>query len=222
MRRILAGIAVAALLSACACGAAAQTGMSVVDTSYVLPDGERVLELSIVVPAPLDEAWTAFTTSDGFRSWAAPVARVDLRVGGEIESSYSAGAVLGAPDNIRNEILALVPLRLLVIRNVQAPRSTAFDVTTFQKLQTAVQFAALGPRETRVTVQNSGYRDGALYDGVYKHFKAGNGWTLLKLRERFEKGPANWAQAVQTLPAATQATTQATTQPTTQLTTKPQ
>ena len=68
MRRILAGIAVAALLSACACGAAAQTGMSVVDTSYVLPDGERVLELSIVVPAPLDEAWTAFTTSDGFRS----------------------------------------------------------------------------------------------------------------------------------------------------------
>jgi uncharacterized protein YndB with AHSA1/START domain len=158
----------------------------VVDSSYRLPDGERVMELSVDVPAPLDEVWRAFTTAEGFASWAVKVARVDLRVGGEYETSYNAAAQIGAPGNIRSAIVALVPHRLVVIRNVQAPPVTAFDVPTFQMLQTAVHFVPAGERITRVTLQNPGYRDGEKFDGVYKHFLMGNRWTLEKLREHFE------------------------------------
>lgn len=158
----------------------------VTDSSYRLPDGERVLELSVDVPAPLPEVWRAFTTGEGFARWAARIARVDLRVGGEYETSYDPKAQFGAPGNIRNQIVALVPLRLVVIRNVQAPPVTAFDVPTFQSLQTAVHFHAVGDRTTRVVLQNPGYRDGDKFDGVYRHFLMGNRWTLEKLRELFE------------------------------------
>ena len=180
-------------------GAAAPTDVR--DTSYTVPGGERVLELSIDVPAPVREVWRAFATSEGFASWAVPVAQVDMREGGMIESSYDPKAAIGAPGNIRNAILVAVPERLIVMRNVQAPPKTPFDVPTFQKLVTAITLVPLGPDATRVTLQNPGYRDGPLYDGVWQAFHGGNTWTLVKLKERFETGPVDWVEALKPAPA---------------------
>src|SRR4051794_29183654 len=56
------------------------------NSSFVEPNGDRALQLSIEVPASPDEVFAAFATSEGFRSWAAPVAKIELRVGGMIES----------------------------------------------------------------------------------------------------------------------------------------
>ena len=159
----------------------------VIDTSFELQGGERVMELSVEVPAPLEEVWRAFTTSEGFRSWAVKVARVDLRVGGEFETSYDPKGQLGAPGNIRNRIEALVPMRLVVIRNVQAPPGAPFDVPTFQSLQTSVQFQPLGDRLTRVVLHGPGFGHGDKFESVWRHFQMGNRWTLVRLREHFER-----------------------------------
>ncbi len=171
-------IAAAALALAAAAGHAASP---VVDSSYARPDGERVLELSIVLPVPLEVAWQAFTTETGFRGWGAPAAWVDLRVGGEFEASYDAKSQRGAPGNIRNRIIALVPPRLVVVQNVQAPPKPPFDAAAFQQTHTAFHFTSLGPNETRLTLQNAGYRQGEAFDGVYRHFQMGNTWTLEQL-----------------------------------------
>ncbi|MFO1413594.1 MAG: SRPBCC domain-containing protein [Burkholderiales bacterium] len=187
-RKLAAALAALALVNA----AAAATEADVRDTSYTAPDGTRVLELSVDIPAPVGDVWKAFATSDGFASWAAPVASVDMRDGGMIESSYDRKAQIGAPGNIRNAIVLVVPERLIVMRNVQAPPKTSFDVPTFQKLNTVIGFAPLGPKATRVTLQNPGYGSGPLYDGVYAAFKGGNTWTFMKLKERFETGPVDW------------------------------
>jgi uncharacterized protein YndB with AHSA1/START domain len=162
------------------------------NASHTLPDGERILELGSVVPGALDEVWAAFTTSDGFGSWAAPVAEVDFRLGGVIESSYDLDAKIGDPGNIRNEILAYVPHRMIAFRNIQAPPGARFDVTTFQRLHTVVLFENAGANATKVTIVQPGYRPGDLYDSVYRHFEWGNRWSLEKLAERFEKGPIAW------------------------------
>jgi uncharacterized protein YndB with AHSA1/START domain len=193
---------VGALALCLTCSSAVSAEADVVDSSFRLPGGERVLELSVVVSAPLEEAWRMYTTADGFRTWAAPFAKIDLRVGGEYETSYNSAAAAGAPANIRNEIVALIPLRLVVIRNVQAPPDTPFDAPTFQATQTAVHFHAIDQRLTRVTLQNAVYLDGAKYDGVYKFFLAGNRWTLAKFRERFERGPVEWGKPEPLQPAA--------------------
>ena len=183
----------AVLLASTAARAALPDGVR--ETSYVLSSGERVLELAIDVPANAHDVWGALATSAGYQSWAAPVAHVDFRVGGAIETSYNPKAVVGAKTNIRNLILAIVPERAFVIRNLQAPGKTTFDAPTFQKTQTAVVLTPLDEQRTRVTLINSGYSAGALWDGVYDFFRTGNAWSLTSLRDRFAKGPTDWSKA---------------------------
>ena len=155
------------------------------DQSGVAADGTRVLQQSLVVPAAVADVWTAFTTSEGFASWAAPVAFVDFRLGGYIEATYDPKGTIGAPGNIRNEIVAFVPQRMLAIRNTQTPPSTAFDASTFQKLHTVIFFEAAGATATRVTIVQPGYGTGEKFDGVYTHFARGNAWSLQQLAKRF-------------------------------------
>ena len=162
------------------------------NSSFVEPGGDRALQLSIEIAAAAHEVWTQFATSDGFASWAAPVAHVDLRVGGSIEASYDPHAKLGDAGNIRNEILAYIPDRLLVIRNSHTPPGFV-DAELFQRTVTVIELAPLTASRTRVTVTNLGYGTGERYDAVYRHFEWGNAYTLAGLRARFERGPVDWA-----------------------------
>lgn len=175
-----------------ACAAHALAAAAVVDGSRTEADGTRTLSMSIEVPAAAPDVWAALTTSDGWRSWAAPVAHVDFRLGGIIETSYSPDAVAGAPGNIRNEILAFIPQRMFAIRNVQAPPRTAFDVPTFQSLHTVILVEPVAPALTRVSFIQPGYRTGEPWDTVFKHFAWGNAWTLEQLKTRFSEGPIDW------------------------------
>lgn len=178
--------------------AAAQTpppAYPVDDQSHVAPDGSRVLQQSITVPAGAADVWKAFTTSEGFASWAAPVAFVDFRLGGVIETTYDPQGKIGAPGNIRNEIVAFVPGKMLAIRNTQAPPVTAFDVPTFQSLHTVIFLEPAGTSATRVTIVQPGYGAGEKLDGVYTHFARGNAWSLQQLAKRFAEGPANRPKA---------------------------
>jgi uncharacterized protein YndB with AHSA1/START domain len=165
----------------------------VANTSFVEPGGDKALQLSIDVPAAAHDVFQAFATSEGFASWAAPVAKVDLRVGGSIEANYDPEAKLGDPNNIKNEILAYVPDRLIVLRNVQAPRSFA-DPELFRKTVSIVEFVPAGPKKTRVTITNAGYGPGPAFERIYRHFEWGDAYTLAGLRRRFEQGPVDWSK----------------------------
>ena len=174
------------LLIVASTGAIPARANPVMDTSYVAAGGERVLEQSIVIEAPIAKVWDAFTTTAGFRSWAAPVATLDFRLGGVIEAAYGKNGRIGAPGNIKNEIVAYVPHRMLAIRNVQAPPNTPFDAATFQKVHTVNLFEPLTAGRTRVTVTQPGFGSGAGYDGVYKFFAAGNRLSLEQLKKALE------------------------------------
>ena len=164
----------------------------VANTSFVEPSGDRAIQLAIDVAAPATAVFAAFATSEGFSSWAVPVAYVELKVGGIMESSYDAHAKLGDPGNIRNEILGYVPDRLLVIRNVQAPPGFA-DPELFRRTVTIIELAPLAADHTRVTITNAGYGAGERFDTLYQHFEWGDAYTLAALKKRFEQGPVDWA-----------------------------
>ena len=164
----------------------------VANTSYREASGERSIQLSIDVPATPHDAFTAFTTSDGFSSWAVPIAKVEFRIGGYIEASYDPNAKIGDPGNIKNAIVAYVPDRILVIHNVQAPAEFA-DQELFQRTVTIIEFTALEPGRTRVTITNAGYGAGERFDTLYRHFEWGNAYTLQALKTRFDKGPVDWS-----------------------------
>jgi uncharacterized protein YndB with AHSA1/START domain len=53
-----------------------------------------------VIPAPIDEVWRVFSTSEGYKALGPALAEVDLRVGGVIRSRYRADGVLGDAETI--------------------------------------------------------------------------------------------------------------------------
>lgn len=160
-------------------------------TEYLADDGTRVLRQEVVVHATLDEVWKAFTTKEGWESFAVPFAEVDLRVGGFIETSYDPAAEPGDPANIRTRILSYLPYRMLSIQAVQAPPGFAHaDLLT--TLHSVIEFDLEGNDRTRVAISGVGYGQGDGYDELIGFFRHGNAWTFGQLARRFEEGPLDW------------------------------
>ena len=155
------------------------------NTSYVDASGQRALQLSMDIPAPPQAVFEAFTTDAGFKSWAVAVARIDLRTGGEIEASYDPKAAIGDPNNIKNQIVTFIPGRLLVLRNVQAPKGFPGE-SEFRKTVTVIEFEPVAAG-ARVRLTNTGYGDSPEARTVYGHFEWGNAYTLAELKKRFER-----------------------------------
>jgi uncharacterized protein YndB with AHSA1/START domain len=161
--------------------------------SRVEPGGDASLCHAVLVPAPRAEVWRLLSTSEGLASWAAPVAAIDLRVGGIFESSYDTRARIGDAGNIRNRIVAFAPERLLAIQIAQAPPGFPHEELARQ-LTTAIELEPVDDELTRVRVTMMGYRGGEGFEALRRHFDRGNAWTLGKLHERIVSGPVSWME----------------------------
>jgi len=177
-------ILVAALTVLAAVPAAAQAPAALEDTSSVEANGHRIIQLSVEIPAPPAEVWSALTTSEGWRRLGVSFAEVDFRTGGMIETGYAPGATAGAPGNIRNQIVAYVPGRMLAIRNVQAPPGFP-HAAEFAQTATVMELDPVGDDRTRLTLTATGFAPGPAYDTLYGFFLRGNGQTLETLRDSF-------------------------------------
>ncbi len=164
--------------------AASAAFAQVTNTSYVTPSGDRVLQHGGVVNAPLADVWRAFTTSEGLRTFAAPVAQIDFRAGGIWEASYKPGGKIGDPGNIRNEIVAYVPMRSLTVRVVNAPPDFPYP-DVIKNVWTTIELQDLGLNRTRVTSSMAGWKSGPSWDAIYKMFDTNNAIVLTKLQKSF-------------------------------------
>jgi uncharacterized protein YndB with AHSA1/START domain len=151
-------------------------------TSYVSASGDRVLRHEVDVDAPASAVWQAFTTSAGLRGFAAPVAAIDLRLGGIWEASYDPKGHLGDAANIINEVISYVPERMLSIRVARTPPGFAHgDVA--KAVWTVIEIADLGQNRSRVSTSMCGWRAGADWDAVYAFFEQGNTIVAERLRD---------------------------------------
>jgi len=157
------------------------------DTSDTEANGNRVIRLATSVRAGTNEVWQTLSTTEGWKSFAVAFASVDLQVGGIIETSYKAAARAGDPTNIKNQIVAYIPGRLLTIRCVQAPPDFEHKEEFF-KTATVLEIAPEKDGGSRVTLTAMGYRAGEAYDALFRNFRWGDAYTLDKLRLRFETG----------------------------------
>jgi uncharacterized protein YndB with AHSA1/START domain len=161
------------------------------DSSFTEANGDRTLQLSIVVPVSAKDAFAAFATTDGWKTWAVPFAVGEPRVGAVMETAYRLDAKLGDRRNIKNQFIAWLPERLLVFRNVQAPPDLP-NADLFARVVSVVEFVPLGPTSTRIVMSGVGYGPEPGFDELYKMFQGGNAWSLTKLKQRFETGPVDW------------------------------
>lgn len=165
------------------------------NTSYVATDGMRVLRHEIIVDATREEVWKAFTTSEGWISWATPVAFVDFRLGGTIETSYDPDAKLGNPSNIRHQIMSYLPGEMLSMRVIQTPPNFPHR-ELMAGLWAVFTFEDAGEGRTKVTSAGAGYREGEGYDTIYGFFETGNAMSLRQLHRMLREGPVDWSEAL--------------------------
>ena len=155
-------------------------------TSYVSAAGDRVLRHEVDVNAPPSVVWKAFTTSEGLRGFVAPVAAIDLQIGGKWEASYDPKARLGDPGNIINEVISYVPERMLSIRVARTP--AGFEHSDIAKaVWTVIEITDLGQGRSRVSTSMCGWKTGADWDAVYAFFEQGNTTVAEHLRDYLDK-----------------------------------
>ena len=143
-------------------------------------DGTRYYEDSLAIAAPAATLFRAFSDPAEFRKWASPVSAVDFRLGGILEASYDPAGHIGDADNIRQAIVAYVPDRLIVFRNVQAPSGLPGRAAYPQTVK-VLEFADRGDGTTRVTISGIGFGTGADFDRLYAFFQPGDGAVLKAL-----------------------------------------
>ena len=184
-----------AMLSSSALSVSAQ---EVTNTSYTAPDGMRVLRHELIVDASKDAVWKAFTTSEGWTSWAVPVAFVDFRRGGTIETSYDPNAKAGDPANIRHQVLSYLPGEMLSIRVIQTPPQFPFQ-ELMDGMWAVFTFEDVGEGRTKVTSAGAGYLEGEGYDTLYDFFETGNATSLQQLQQMLREGPVDWSEKLESV-----------------------
>lgn len=145
---------------------------------------EKALRFEVLVPASLDQVWTAFTTQAGLQSWLWKDARVDLRPGGDWIVQYTPTATGGGT------IVSLVPRTEVVMRALAPER---FPAVRRERTTATFRFEAAGAA-TRVTLLQTGWQGGAEWDAAYEYLAKGNAQLLTQLRERFVSGPIDWSK----------------------------
>ena len=137
-----------------------------------------------VIDAPVDAVWNAWASGDGLRSWLAPHADIDLRVGGRMRTNYGAQGSLGDPQTIENTILSLDPKRMLSIQVSRVPDGFPFP-NAVKHMWTVMYFEPVGSDRTRLRVVGLGFQPDDESQRMRAFFERGNATTLQQLQRRF-------------------------------------
>jgi len=171
----------ARLLAACTLAFACCIGWAQAPAPPAAAAGELVHEG--VVPASLGKTWTAWTTSAGLRSWLAPHAEIDFRIGGKMRANYDAAASLDDPRTIENMILSYDPHRMLSIQVAKAPNDFPFPKAVYD-MWTVVYFEEVAPEQTHVRIVAHGFTDDEESQRMRAFFARGNAATLKQMQDR--------------------------------------
>jgi len=143
---------------------------------------EKALKFEVIVPAKVDQVWRAFTTQEGLQEWLWRDCTVDLRPGGEWSVHYP-GATSGG-----GSIVSFEPLRSITFRALAPER---FPEVRKQRTMAEFRFEAV-ESGTRVTLLQTGWKQGKEWDDAYDYLAGGNAQLLNQLLTRFQKGPVSW------------------------------
>jgi uncharacterized protein YndB with AHSA1/START domain len=150
---------------------------------------ERAIDKEVVVAAPIESVWQAWTTRAGIRGFFAPDAEIDPRVGGAFHihiNPFAEPGMKGADD-----------MRYMAL---QRPTMLSFDWNAppslpevrAQRTFVVVRLAPLDAGSTRVTLHHTGWGSGGQWDDTYAYFDRAWGNVLGNLKKSFESGPIDW------------------------------
>ena len=160
---------------------------------------ERAIEKEIVVAAPVAAVWQSWTTKAGIESFFAPQAEIDARVGGafHIHIDPLAEPGLKGADDMR--FMALQPMKMLSF-DWNAPPS--LPEARQQRTFVIVRMTDLDGKSTRVNLYHVGWGEGGEWDKTYSYFDRSWGYVLGNLKKRYDTGPMDWTDWMNSLKQA--------------------
>jgi hypothetical protein len=159
----------------------------VANSSYITQSGEKVLQLSITVPATKNEVWKLFTTDEGLKKWIAPVAKIDFKTGGSIWTNYDKNKTFDDTTSIKLGIINYLQYEMLTLK-VNLNRSFPEEIREQDKnLQEIIQIADLGKGKIKIISTMMGWGTGDEWDKAYVFFEKGNNWTFNEILNLFKK-----------------------------------
>lgn len=138
-----------------------------------------------VIDAPVAAVWKAWTTTDGLKSWMAPLADIDLRIDGLMRATYNAKGTLTDGDAIHNRILAFEPERLLSIRVAKAPEKFPFKAD-IGEMWTVLYLTPTADGKTHLRVVGLGFGPNESAQKMKAFFQQGNDYTVAMLQKHFK------------------------------------
>jgi len=171
--------------------ACAWLGLALAASLGATQAAERAIDKEVVVNATLDQAWEAWTTREGIRSFFAPDAVVEPRVGGAFHIHMDPGGTPGMKGADDMRFMALQPKKMISFDWNAPPHPPEARA---QRTFVVVRFAAVDDRTTRVTLHHTGWGDGGQWEQAYAYFDKAWGGVLGNLRKRFETGPYDWTE----------------------------
>lgn len=150
--------------------------------------GDRVV-YEATINASVEKVWQAFTTAEGLRSWMAPLAEIELKVGGLMRSNYNPQGQIGDATTITNTILAFDPHRMLALKATSFPAGFPFEEAAKQTWS-VFYFEDIGEGRTKLTIVGLGYGQDEQSRQMRAFFEQGNPMLIGQLRKVVEPKPA--------------------------------
>jgi uncharacterized protein YndB with AHSA1/START domain len=160
---------------------------SVVRTSIVsMAPSERAVRVEARWSQSPEITWKYFATEEGLRCWAAPVIRLDLRIGGSLQSNYSKTAAIGDPGTISLGIINYVENEIMTYKVKLNDQFSAQLRSQDENLQEIVELQRLPNGGTRLVSTMVGWGKGAEWDKAAAFFAKGNEWSYKQLAKCVE------------------------------------
>jgi uncharacterized protein YndB with AHSA1/START domain len=145
---------------------------------------ERVLHKEVVVAAPIDRVWWAWTTSEGMASWWAKQSWIDLRIEGPYELYFLLDQPRGSQGGESCRILSYLPKEMLSFSWNFPPEISEIR---FEHTWVVLRFVPVGPSETKVVFDQLGWKQGPAWEKGWKYFDEAWGEVLQQLRSVLPK-----------------------------------
>ena len=163
------------------------SSQGIMNSSFIAANEERFLQFEIILNTTIAETWKLIATEEGIKKWMAPVAILDLRIGGMLKTNYNETAKIDDKGTITLGIIGYIPFEILTykitLNELFAEKCRKED----KNLQHIIQLKSLGENKTKIISTMVGWGQGKEWDEAYTFFEKGNEWTFQKLLKSLKK-----------------------------------
>lgn len=157
-------------------------------------NGDVFVIQEVNINAPVEKVWAAYTTSEDWMGWIAPVAKVELKIGGVIKTNYRKDAAVEDDDWNTLHVINYVPNRVLTLQAEVSKNWPAVLKEREKQMFNVIVFEPQGDNKTKVVSYGIGYRDTPASQQLLKFFVPANESAYKALIAYVEEGKNAFAE----------------------------